>query len=70
MDLTATLSENFEISIPEAIRDANGWKAGQQFAFLPKDGGIMLAPVPALEDLVGVAKGAKATDCRDREDRY
>jgi AbrB family looped-hinge helix DNA binding protein len=67
---TATLSEKFQISIPKAVREEQHWKAGQEFAFLPKDGGVMLVAVPQLEDLLGIAKGADPTDYRDREDRY
>ena len=73
MNATATLSEKFQISIPKAVRDANQWKAGQQFVFLPKDGGVMLVPLPEIEDLIGIAKGAETADYRDRdnrEDRY
>jgi AbrB family looped-hinge helix DNA binding protein len=73
MSDTATLSEKFQISIPKAVREANQWKAGQQFVFVPRDGGVMLVPVPEIEDLIGIAKGAKTEDYRDREgreDRY
>lgn len=73
MNATAPLSEKFQISIPKTIRDANQWKAGQQFVFLPKDGGVILVPLPEIEDLIGIATGAEASDYRDRdsrEDRY
>ena len=67
---TATLSSKFQISIPKAVRDAQHWKAGQEFVFLPKDGGVLLVAVPELEDLIGIAVGADPTNYRDREDRY
>ena len=73
MNATATLSEKFQISIPKAVREANQWKAGQQFVLLRKDGGVMLVPLPEIEDLIGIAKGAETADYRDRdnrEDRY
>ena len=66
---TATLSAKFQISIPKAVRNAHRWKAGQQFAFIPKGTGVMIVPVPELQDLAGIAKGAKAQDYRDRKDR-
>ena len=28
------------------VREARNWKAGQIFAFIPKDGGELLVPVP------------------------
>ncbi|MES1202424.1 MAG: AbrB/MazE/SpoVT family DNA-binding domain-containing protein [Pseudomonadota bacterium] len=67
---TATLSSKFQISIPKAVRDAQGWNAGQEFVFIPKGAGVLLVPVPAREELRGIAKGADPTNYRDRRDRY
>lgn len=69
MSDTARLSEKFQISIPKAVRTAHQWKAGQEFAFIPKGTGVLLVPVPKPSELAGIAKGAKATDYRDRNDR-
>ena len=66
---TARLSAKFQISIPKAIRTARQWEAGQVFAFVPKGEGMLLVPVPALEDLAGLARGAKREDYRDRTNR-
>ena len=70
MDAIATLSAKFQISIPKAVRDELSWRAGQEFVFIPKGKGVLLMPVPALEQLAGIAKGAKTQDYRDRKDRY
>jgi AbrB family looped-hinge helix DNA binding protein len=70
MSDTATLSSKFQISIPKAVRDGRHWKAGQEFAFIPKGTGVLLVPVPKLTDLAGIAKGAKSENYRDREDRF
>lgn len=70
MTATATLSSKFQISIPKAVRDAHEWKAGQEFAFIPKDGGVMLVPVPTLDDLMGMAPDAETHGYRDRDDRF
>jgi AbrB family looped-hinge helix DNA binding protein len=67
---TATLSAKFQISIPKAVRTARKWKAGQQFAFIPKGTGVLLVPVPEAKALAGIARGAKPTDYRDRDDRF
>jgi len=67
---TATLSPRFQITIPKALRDARHWKPGQKFAFVPKGASVMLAPVPEAAELKGIARGAKAEDVRDRDDRY
>ena len=69
MSDTATLSAKFQISIPKAVRTARRWKAGQEFAFIPKGTGVLLVPVPEPADLAGLAKGAKAKGFRDRNDR-
>ena len=66
---TATLSAKFQISIPKAIRSARHWQAGQVFAFIPKGDGVLLVPVPKLEELAGIARGARAKGYRDRSDR-
>src|ERR1700731_3538062 len=66
---TATLSAKFQISIPKAVRSARHWRAGQVFAFIPKGEGMLLVPVPRLEELAGLALGARPKDYRDRGSR-
>ena len=66
---TATLSSKFQISIPKAVRSAHHWEAGLTFAFIPKGSGVLLVPIPKRDALKGIAKGASATEYRDRTDR-
>ncbi len=66
---TATLSAKYQISIPKAVRNAHQWRAGQQFAFIPKGAGVLIVPVPEAGELAGIAKGANPKDYRDRKDR-
>ncbi len=66
---TARLSSKFQISIPKSVRAVQGWQAGQVFAFIPKGDGLLLVPVPKLEALAGIARGAKRQGYRDRSDR-
>ena len=66
---TATLSSKFQISIPKSIRTARHWRAGQVFAFIPRGEGMLLVPVPRLEDLAGLARGASKEGYRDRTSR-
>jgi AbrB family looped-hinge helix DNA binding protein len=66
---TARLSSKFQISIPKAVRTGRQWKAGQEFAFIPKGEGVLLVPVPKPDDLAGIARGAKPHGYRDRTDR-
>ncbi len=70
MVATATLSSKFQISIPKSVRDEQDWKAGQEFVFIPKGRGVLVMPVPELDELAGIAKGAKNRNYRDRKDRY
>ena len=70
MSDTATLSAEFQIAIPKALREAKQWKAGQEFAFIPKGAGVLLVPVPDVTDLAGIAKGANTDGYRDRRDRF
>jgi AbrB family looped-hinge helix DNA binding protein len=67
---SATLSSKFQISIPKAVREAQGWKAGQEFVFIPKGSGVLLVPVPTRDEMFGLAEGADPSDYRDRRDRY
>lgn len=70
MSTTATLSSKFQISIPKSVRDEQQWQAGQEFIFIPKGKGVLLMPVPELEQLAGIAKGARTDGYRDRQDRF
>jgi bifunctional DNA-binding transcriptional regulator/antitoxin component of YhaV-PrlF toxin-antitoxin module len=66
---TARLSARFRLSIPKAVRAAQGWQVGQEFAFIPRGAGVLLVPVPKREELAGIARGASRTGYRDRRDR-
>ncbi len=66
-----TLSSKFQISIPKEVRDSEGWKPGDKFAFVPRGKGYYsLVRVPSLDELVGIAKGIEIGEYRDRSDRY
>jgi AbrB family looped-hinge helix DNA binding protein len=67
---TATLSTKFQISIPKEVRDQQHWMAGQEFVFIPKGKGVLLMPVPGLNNLRGLAEGANPENYRDRNDRF
>ena len=67
---TTTLSSALQITIPKAVREQQHWKAGQEFALLPKGKGVLMMPVPGFNALAGLADGADLGDYRDRKDRY
>ena len=70
MTLIATFSYKSQICVPQAVRDEQRWLAGQEFVFIPKGKGVLLMPVPELAQLAGIAKGAKTSSVRDRNDRF
>ena len=70
MAAIAKLSSKFQISIPKEVREQEGWKAGQRFVFIPKGKGVLVMPVPEIEDIAGIAKGANPANYRDRKDRF
>lgn len=70
MTATATLSSKFQISIPKEVREAQEWQPGQEFVFIPKGSGVLVIPVPKIEELAGIARGARNLEYRDRKDRY
>ena len=69
----ATLSSKYPISIPKDVREALHLKPGQRIAFLLTGSTLKLVPVPNIEDLFGIAKGADTDNYRDcstrRKDR-
>ena len=70
MPETAILSTKFQISIPKAVREAQAWRAGQEFVFIPKGKGVLVMPVPTADELRGLAEGAERDGYRDRSDRF
>lgn len=70
MTAIAKLSSKFQISIPKEVREQEGWKPGQRFVFIPKGKGVLVMPVPDVEEIFGIAKGADPTNYRDRKDRF
>lgn len=69
MTSTATLASKFQVSIPKASREQQHWAAGQEFAFIAKGKGVLVMPVPLLQQLYGIAKGACPDGYRERQDR-
>jgi AbrB family looped-hinge helix DNA binding protein len=70
MTAASTISPKYQVSIPKALRERLNWRPGQKLAFIPKGDGLLMIPVPNREDLIGIARGAKAGDYRDRNDRF
>ena len=69
MTATTTLSSKFQISIPRPVCEEKRWQAGQEFVFIPKGKGVLVMPVQELDELAGIAKGARKVGYRDRRGR-
>jgi AbrB family looped-hinge helix DNA binding protein len=61
-----TLSEAFEVSIPEAIRGQLELRAGQRFVVLVKGESIVLVPKRSSRHMRGFMRGARTENYRDR----
>jgi AbrB family looped-hinge helix DNA binding protein len=70
MNAVATLSRKFQTLIPKSVREKQHWEAGREFLFIPKGRGVLIMPVPELDELRGIAPGANTEGYRDRKDRY
>ena len=69
MGNSVTLSSKYQISIPKEVREREGWKPGQELAFVPSGAGYKLVRVPDFSELQGIAKGANPEGYRDEENR-
>lgn len=65
---TVTLSENFELRVPDEVRDALHLSPGEQFRVIPYAGRLEFIPIRKASDLRGFARGMDTTIERD-EDR-
>lgn len=67
---SSTLSSNYKITIPKAVRERMAWRPGQKIAFIVKTDGVLMVRVPEREELAGIARGASVDGYRDRKDRF
>lgn len=70
--LQAKLSSNFQLSIPKAMRNALGLKAGQLFTLVARGKIIELIPQRTVNEAKGMLSGchyADSSEYRDRNER-
>lgn len=67
---TITLSSKYQIVIPKAVRELAGWKPGDKLVPLVRGRQVTLVPLRTLDELYGIAAGAKIGPIEDEEDRY
>lgn len=66
---TVTVSPEFQVVIPEEIRQGAGIQPGQQFEVFRIGGVIELAPVKELKSMRGSLPGLDTEVKRDEQDR-
>ena len=67
--LKVTLSEQYQIAIPQEISDSLKLQVGQKFIIRVQDNVISLISEPELASFRGILKGANTDNVRDRNDR-
>lgn len=64
-----TISSKYQVVIPKEIRERVGLKPGQRLSVIATGRGVHLVPVPSLEELRGIARGADTGGVREKEER-
>ena len=64
-----TISSKYQVVIPKEIREWTGLRPGQRLSVIAMAGGIYMVPVPTLEELRGIARGADISGIREKADR-
>ncbi len=67
--LEVVLSQQYQISIPQEIRDLLNLQVGQKFSVVLKNDAITLVPKPSIQSFRGILKGANIQNVRDRSER-
>jgi AbrB family looped-hinge helix DNA binding protein len=62
---TVTLSDEFQLVIPEKMRESIGLKAGTSFEVISYNNRIELIPLRPMKELKGVFRGIDTTIVRD-----
>ena len=67
--MQTTISSKYQVVIPKLDREHLSLKPKQKLTVLEKDKMLILIPQYLLEDLRGIAAGAKTNDYREKKDR-
>ena len=68
--MQTTISSKFQVVIPKSARERLDLKPKQKLTVIEKDKMLILIPHSSIEDLRGIAAGAKTDDYREKKDRY
>jgi AbrB family looped-hinge helix DNA binding protein len=67
--MQATISNKYQIVIPKPLREHLHLKPQQKLTILEKDKMLILVPQVSLDELRGIAAGAKTDGFREKKDR-
>ncbi|MGK2943613.1 MAG: AbrB/MazE/SpoVT family DNA-binding domain-containing protein [Desulfuromonadales bacterium] len=67
--MQTTISSKFQVLIPKPVRDHLNLKAKQKLTVIEKDKMLILIPHSTLEELRGLAAGARTDDYREKKER-
>lgn len=67
--LEVTLTEQYQVNIPQEVRDVLHLEVGQKFLIVLKGDSIALVPKSSNNSFRGILKGANTNDIRDRSER-
>ncbi len=68
MDATK-ISSKYQVVVPKSIREIPGFQSGKKLVWIAKGRSVSLVPVPTLEGLRGIARGADISNIREKVDR-
>ncbi len=67
---TVTVSQKFQVVIPESIRKILGIKPGEKMVVVEKDGVLRMIRVADIKKAKGMAKGVTTKNLRDESERF
>jgi AbrB family looped-hinge helix DNA binding protein len=68
--MQTTISSKYQVVIPKQAREHLNLRPKQKLTVIEKDRMLILMPQIALEELRGIAAGAKTDDYREKKDRF
>ena len=67
--MQTTISSKYQVVIPKPVRERLNLKPKQKLTVIEKDRMLILIPQISLDDLRGIAAGAKTDDYREKKER-
>jgi AbrB family looped-hinge helix DNA binding protein len=67
--MQTTISSKYQVVIPKPVRERLDLKPQQKLTVIEKDRMLILLPHTSLDELRGIAAGARTSDYREKKDR-